>query len=90
MNSVALSGELTLAHAARRLDELRVAGEALTLDLSGVTRADSAALALLLAWQRRALAGGTRLSVVGAPGGLLQLARLYGVTDLLPFARESL
>ncbi|GAA5784116.1 hypothetical protein GCM10007860_13690 [Chitiniphilus shinanonensis] len=86
MTVCALSGELTLETAARRLDEPAIAGEAVTLDLSGVGRADSAALGLLLAWQRRAQAAGTRLSIVGAPEGLLQLARVYGVDQLLPFA----
>ncbi|WP_255991694.1 STAS domain-containing protein [Chitinolyticbacter albus] len=82
---LALTGELTLATAAQRLGELAFAGDALTLDLAGVTRVDSAAVALLLAWQRQAHAAGTRLTIAGAPAALLQLAKLYAVDALLPF-----
>ncbi|TJZ79112.1 STAS domain-containing protein [Chitiniphilus eburneus] len=89
MTICALSGVLTLATAARRLDEPVIAGESVTLDLSGVEHADSAALGLLLAWQRRAQAAGTALQIVGAPEGLLQLARVYGVAELLPFSGAS-
>lgn len=85
MSTWVLGGELTLASAAARLAEPDIAGEAVTLDLSAVTRVDSAALALLLAWLRRAQAAGTSLAIVGAPTSLLQLARLYGVDTLLPF-----
>lgn len=80
-----LGGELTLASAAARLAEPDLIGDEVTLDLSGVTRVDSAAVALLLAWQRRAHAAGTRLLIAGASASLLQLARLYGVDKLLPF-----
>ncbi|MDR3086786.1 MAG: STAS domain-containing protein [Azoarcus sp.] len=53
----------------------------LIIDLSGVTRVDSSALALLLAWLRQA---SIRIELRAMPESLLALARLYGVDALLP------
>ena len=50
------------------------------IDLSGVQKVDSAAIALLLEWLRTA---GEALKVSGAPIGLVELARLYSVSDIL-------
>jgi phospholipid transport system transporter-binding protein len=54
-----------------------------TIDLAGVTSVDSAAVALLLAWQRAASGQGKRLNFVGVPSGIVGLASLYGVDALL-------
>jgi phospholipid transport system transporter-binding protein len=68
--------------------ELLQAGEAAIrdgdsrFDLSSVTRCDSSAVALLLAWQRAAHARGLGLRLEGVPADLCSLATLYGV-DLL-------
>lgn len=60
------------------------------IDLSGVTEADSAGLALLLEWQSRRRAAGGELKIIHAPDLLLQLARLADVTNLLNMTgRES-
>lgn len=56
------------------------------IDLSQVKRADSAALALLLAAQRRADRAGQPLHVTGAPVNLGVLAQLYGVSDWINLA----
>ncbi len=56
------------------------------IDLSRVQRADSAALALLLAAQRRADRTGQPLRVTGAPANLDVLAQLYGVSDWIKLA----
>ncbi len=53
-------------------------------DLSGVVRCDSSAVAVLLEWQRMARARGLTLQVKGPPAGLVSLAGVYGVGDLLP------
>ena len=63
-------------------------GAALTIDASALTRFDSAALALLLQARRLAQASGRAFAVHGAPAPLLQLARLYGVQQLLALAPE--
>mgnify|MGYP001544831524 FL=1 len=54
-----------------------------TIDLGGVTRIDSAGLALLLEWQARHASAGARLSMKNAPQGLVKLAKLNNAVDLL-------
>jgi phospholipid transport system transporter-binding protein len=58
-------------------------------DLSGVSRCDSSAVAVLLEWQRTAAQHGVTLKVSGLPPGLVSLAQVYGVADLLPGARAA-
>jgi phospholipid transport system transporter-binding protein len=59
------------------------AGES-EFDLGGVKAADSTAIALMLAWQRKAHGVGQRLSFINVPARVRALARLYGVDGLLP------
>lgn len=54
------------------------------VDFSKVEAVDSAAVSLLLGWSRAAQRSQRELRVVGLPADLLSLARLYGVSDLLP------
>ena len=58
------------------------AGETV-FDLGGVKAADSTALALMLAWQRRAQAQGRVLKFINVPANVDALGRLYGVEELL-------
>ena len=51
----------------------------LTFDLGGVGPADSAGLALLVAWQRAALRAGGRIHFRGTPPALRAVAGLCGV-----------
>jgi len=53
------------------------------VDLAGVDRVDSASVAVLLAWQRRAAAAERRLVFSGVPPSMASLAALYGVQELL-------
>ena len=55
----------------------------LAVDLGAVANVDSAAVALLLAWQREAAAQGKRLTLTGVPPALTSLAELYSVDGLL-------
>ena len=57
--------------------------ERLTIDFSGITGVDSAAVALLLEWRRQAASRGKELRFVNLPPNLLALAQLYGVADLI-------
>lgn len=87
MNEVLrLDGALTMSTVGARIEAGRVKAGAgdLTVDLSAVTEADSAALALLFDWLRAARAGRHTLQVTGLPTGLRSLAALYGVDELLP------
>jgi len=53
------------------------------IDLAGVATVDSAAVALLLAWQRAAAGQGKRLTFASVPPGIASLAELYSVDALL-------
>jgi phospholipid transport system transporter-binding protein len=61
------------------LDEAADAG----IDLSGVTEADSAGLALVIEWLRAARANGRRLSFSGVPDKLHALAKISEVEGFL-------
>ena len=53
------------------------------IDLERVEAVDSAGVALLLAWKRRAAAEGKPLTFAHIPPSLASLAQLYGVEELL-------
>ncbi|MEA5097624.1 MAG: STAS domain-containing protein [Burkholderiaceae bacterium] len=76
---------LTLQNARTALAEGLRAIEAgqTAFDLSRVEALDSAAIAILLAWQRAARARGTNLDFHNPPSVLCSLAALYGVAELL-------
>lgn len=54
-----------------------------TIDLTGVTQADSAGLALLIEWLRQARQRGGRLRYTGVPRQLQALAGISDVESLL-------
>ncbi len=54
------------------------------IDLSGVTRADSAGLALLAQWLRLAKRDGFSLCFQNVPAQLLQIARVSELHKILP------
>jgi phospholipid transport system transporter-binding protein len=53
------------------------------VDLKGVDPVDSAGVAILLEWKRRALAEGMQLAFENVPPTMASLAELYGVDELL-------
>jgi phospholipid transport system transporter-binding protein len=83
-----VSGPMVIASAAA----LKAAGEsalsagAKVIDLANVTDADSAAVAVLLAWVRTAQERSQAIAIVHSPESIRSLATLYGVADLLPLA----
>lgn len=52
-------------------------------DFSAVKKADSAMLALLLQWLRRANQSGLQPEVINLPEGMWSLAKLYGVREIV-------
>ena len=58
--------------------------ETLTIDLSGVTRADSAGMALMVEWWRRARRAGTTLSLRNTPEQMRNIARVSSLEQILP------
>jgi phospholipid transport system transporter-binding protein len=83
---ITVSGPVTLANAARVLEEGRqhVAEGARTVDFGEVSEMDSALLAVALAWLRDARAAKRELAFANVPESLQTLCRLYGVESLLP------
>ena len=55
----------------------------LQIDLSGVTKVDSAALALLIEWLRQARRQKHSIRIEGIPDKLLSIARLTGVEEII-------
>lgn len=84
-----LQGELCFAsaeRALRRVSALLGEGGETTFDLGGIIRSDSAGLALLLEWQRRAERSGRVLHYVNLPPQLQAIAHVAGVEDILGVA----
>ena len=76
---------LTFDNAQAALDQgcaALAAGETV-FDLGGVKATDSTAVALMLAWERRARASGRSLKFINVPGNIDALAAVYGVDGLL-------
>ncbi len=79
-----VTAPMTYATAAELLAQgqaLLTAGETV-FDLAGVSSADSAALAVIIGWQRAAGLGRVRLT--NLPRSIRSLAELYSIADLLP------
>lgn len=53
------------------------------IDASALNRFDSSALGVLVELHRRAAAAGRSCRLIGMPPRLAELARLYGVTELV-------
>ena len=80
-----LAGPLTMDSAAAILEASGAFAlpQAGVVDLEHVDRVDSASIAVVLAWKRRAAAEGKSLMFAGAPRSMTSLAKLYGVEDFL-------
>ena len=89
LGTLRVSGAITYANAARALAHAPQGvrdGAPLDIDLSALANADSATLAVLIAWSARARARGAALRYLRAPQGLRNLARLCEVDALLGLA----
>jgi len=80
-----LAGALSVDTAASVLEASRSAAlpPSGVVSLAGVESVDSAAVAVLLAWRRRAVAEGKDLSFTDVPASLSALADLYDVKELI-------
>lgn len=87
---LALPAQLTQTSASVCLRDLAAAVPAeptgVVVSAAGLGRFDSAALAVLLSLRREALALGKTFAVASLPQRLADLARLYGIDELLPDA----
>lgn len=82
-NRLRASGAITFANAAQALARLPIARGSVDVDLSGVVKADSATLAVLIAWSARARMQGAALRYLNAPVALRNLAHLSDLDSLL-------
>ncbi len=81
-----LRGELvfdTVMQAARETAQLFDNGSSWQIDLGGVRRADSGALALMLEWLARARARDGYLCFENPPSAIRDLARVSNIDELL-------
>lgn len=74
---------MTDAGAALRAGREAILGGETDIDLGGLQRFDSAALAALLDWRRLAAERGRPLRILHMPEGLASIARVVGVAHLL-------
>jgi phospholipid transport system transporter-binding protein len=63
------------------------ATEEVEVDLKGVTRADSAGLALLVAWLRESESLGQKIAFLNVPPQLLSIARVSGLDEILSLSQ---
>jgi phospholipid transport system transporter-binding protein len=87
--SVRVAGDIGFGNAqdaVARTSELFAGGGDVTVDLSGLERADSATLGVLLIWAATAAARGVGLRFANPPQGLRALAHLCDAEPLLGLA----
>jgi phospholipid transport system transporter-binding protein len=66
-----------------------IRGGATVFDLRNVVSVDSAAVSVMLAWQRAAADAGVRLELQHLPPALRSLTKLYGVCSLVSPALDD-
>jgi len=82
-----LAGELDFVSVPALLSGSRMeysTGREISVDLAGVTRADSAGLALLVEWLRESECRGGTIRFENVPVQLLSMARVCGLDRILP------
>jgi phospholipid transport system transporter-binding protein len=79
----ALTGELSFSSIPRLLGQADALAAEPRLDLSGVSKADSAGLAFLLELTRRAKHAGRALILAGAPTQVRDLIRFFDLESAL-------
>ena len=81
-----LSGRLDFESVAELLadDPVPLDGSALHIDLADISQSNSAGLALLLEWLKKAQQKGLQIKYHNVPEHLLVIARAYGVDSDLP------
>lgn len=80
-----LQGPVNIGNVVTVIEEARplLTAPHITVDLSGLTEVDSAAISLLLEWRREAQRENRKIEYANLPDNLKSLAELYGVTELL-------
>jgi anti-anti-sigma factor len=60
--------------------------DSVIIELSNVEVSGSAAIALLIAWQREAARRGIDIDIRNSPDNLIDIAEACGVAEILPFS----
>lgn len=83
-----ISGDVHMDNAHLILAESKdfLMGKDVEIDFSDVTDVDTAALSLIMEWQRRATASNCKVTFSNLPANLTSLAALYGVTEFIPLS----
>ena len=87
-NQWCIAGEILMDNANAVLVEsnaLEITDD-LQIDFSAVTDVDTAALSLLIEWQRRAVTANKKVVFTQLPESLISLATLYGVAEFIPLS----
>lgn len=85
-----LEGELSFKTVVKLLADFQALpdqGNEIQIDLQGVSRADSAGLALLVEWMRNAQALGKSIRFLNIPQQMLAIARVSSLDQVLPLSR---
>jgi phospholipid transport system transporter-binding protein len=83
-DSLFVEGALTLGTVSALADAAREhLPDARVVDFHGVSEVDSSAVALALEWLRQAAESNSGLRLVNLPVAMQNLAKLYGVSELL-------
>ena len=85
-----VEGELDFTTVVRLFDDVQPllgAGADIRIDLQGITRSDSAGLALLIEWMRAAQRLGKPIQYLNIPPQMLAIARVSGLDQVLPLSR---
>lgn len=85
-----VAGELDFTTVVQVLNDalpLLGAGAEIRIDLQGVTRSDSAGLALLIEWMRAAQRLGKSVQFLNIPSQMLDIARVSSLDQVLPLHR---
>lgn len=85
-----LEGELSFKTVVKLLADFQALpdqGNEIQIDLQGVSRADSAGLALLVEWMRNAQTLGKSIRFLNIPQQMLAIARVSSLDQVLPLSR---
>ncbi len=88
-NTWRIAGDVLMDNANFILQQSRALsmGDEFLVDFSAVNKVDTAALSLMMEWQRRAVASSSRVGFANLPVNLTRLVSLYGLTDFVPVSQ---
>jgi phospholipid transport system transporter-binding protein len=87
-NNWHVSGDVLMENANLILSQsnaFKMDGE-IEVDFTDVSNVDTAALSLMLEWQRRAFSANCKIKFANLPANLSSLVDLYGVEDFIPLS----